>query len=179
MIVKAQEINLAKSAQNGDQEALGLLYDRYFPKVYSRVCSLLPYTDAEDVTQEIFLSMVRSIQTFRGDSSFSTWLYNIVKRRVADYYRKHNRLMSDIPMEPEIENQLPAVKNIPEDEEILIKQVLAQLGEQDREIILLRLVDGLPFAEIAKHLQIELGAAKLRFYRAVKKCKEQLPQIKV
>ncbi|MCJ7624762.1 MAG: RNA polymerase sigma factor [Anaerolineaceae bacterium] len=167
----SHEIALARAAQKGDRDAMGELFDHYLPKVYARVCTLVPQTDTEDVTQEIFMSLVRSIQSFRGDSSFSTWLYNIVKRRVADYYRKFYRQVSQVPIEDhEFISNVGNTRNI--EEMLVLKEVLSMLAGGQREVILLRLVDGLPFSEIAAHLGLELGAAKVRFYRAIKACKK-------
>ena len=166
--------NLVERSRNGDKEALGKLYDEFLPIVYKRVCALVPVVDAEDVTQEIFISMVRSINNFRGDSKFSTWLFNIVHRRVADYYRRNASKLD----EPEIKDSMISdndqnnIENI-----ILLKQVLNKLSYQQREIILLRIVDGLSFNEVANKLQIETGAAKLRFYRAIKSCKNKFAEI--
>jgi RNA polymerase sigma-70 factor (ECF subfamily) len=168
---KTREIALARATQKGDSDAMGELFDHYLPKVYARVCTLVPQTDAEDVTQEIFMSLVRSIQSFRGDSAFSTWLYNIVKRRVADYYRKSSRQVQQVPIEDREFVASEGDSRITE-EMLLLKQTLSMLPGGQREVILLRLVDGLPFSKIAAHLGIELGAAKVRFYRAVEACKK-------
>ena len=170
---KKKENALAKDAQQGDRDAMGELFDHYLPKVHARVYTLVPQADTEDVTQEIFMSLVRSIQSFRGDSSFSTWLYNIVKRRVADHYRKSSRQAQQVPIE---DREIAASGNNLQiaDEMVLLKQVLSQMPGGQREVILLRLVDGLSFSEIAAHLGVELGAAKLRFYRAIESCKKRM-----
>lgn len=164
------EHKLVKSAQQGDQVAFGELYDHYLTKVYRRVYSLVPETDVEDVTQEIFISVARSIGSFRGGSSFSTWLYRIVKRRVADYYRKRERQVEQVELEKA--SQTPGENPLANAaDELLLQQALRALPESQREIILLRLAEGLPFQEVADRLGIKLGAAKLRFYRAIESCK--------
>ena len=168
--------DLALKAQGGDKEAIGALYDEFLPVVYRRVCTLVPLLDAEDVTQEIFISMVRSISNFRGDALFSTWLYNIVHRRVADYYRRNAEKLD----QPEIDENIASDQTtIGLDNVLLLKQILNRLSYQQREIILLRIVDGLSFKEIAQKLEIELGAAKLRFYRAISSCKEKAAELQL
>jgi RNA polymerase sigma-70 factor, ECF subfamily len=169
------EKHLIEKAQQGDRNALGELFDTYLPKVYRRVCSLVPETDAEDVTQDIFVSLTRSIKSFRRDSSFSTWTFNIIKRRVADYYRKSYRQAPQIELDEDavIIGENPQMS----DEELDIKRVLTFLPENQREVILLRLVEGLPFAEVASHMGIEVGAAKVRFYRAIKACQKKLAAV--
>jgi RNA polymerase sigma-70 factor, ECF subfamily len=169
------ERKLVETAQQGDQAAFGELYDHYLTKVYRRVYSLVPETDAEDVTQEIFISVARSLGSFRGGSSFSTWLYRIVKRRVADYYRKRERQVEQVDLEkadntPD-ENILGNTADV-----LLLQQALRALPESHREIIMLRLAEGLPFQEVADRLNIKLGAAKLRFYRSIEACKSKIAE---
>ncbi len=78
---------LLEQVRNGDSEALGNLVESYLPRVYNIVQSLVPESDAEDVTQEIFLSLVNSIWKFEPRSTFSTLLYRIANNKIADYYR--------------------------------------------------------------------------------------------
>jgi len=169
------ERKIIEAAQQGNQAAFGELYDHYLTKVYRRVYSLVPETDVEDVTQEIFISVARSIGGFRGGSSFSTWLYRIVKRRVADYYRKRERQVEQVELEKA--SQTPGHNPLGDAaDQLLLQQALRALPESHREIILLRLVDGLPFQEVADRLGIKLGAAKLRFYRAIDTCKGKIAE---
>ncbi len=167
------EAKLIEAAQQGDQTAFGEIYDHYLTKVYRRVYALVPETDVEDVTQEVFISVARSIGGFRSSSSFSTWLYRIVKRRVADYYRKRERQVKQVDLEKagQTADESP-FENIAD--ALLLQQALRALPESHREIILLRLAEGLPFQEVADRLDIKLGAAKLRFYRAVEACQGKI-----
>jgi RNA polymerase sigma-70 factor (ECF subfamily) len=160
-------------ARRGDRAAFGELYDRYLPSVYARVCALVPRTDAEDVTQDVFVSVARSIHTFRGDSAFATWVHTIVRRRAADYHRRAARRVQQVPLDEEgdagSDEPLGTVE-----EELAVKRLLLALPERQREVILLRLVEGLPFAEVAARLGIRVGAAKVRYYRAIAACRERL-----
>jgi len=169
------EKKIIEAAQQGDQAAFGELYDHYLTKVYRRVCALVPETDVEDVTQEVFISVARSIGGFRGRSSFSTWIYRITKRRVADYYRKRERQVEQVELEKA--SQTPSENPLGNTADaLLLQQALRALPESHREIILLRLADGLPFQEVAERLGIKLGAAKLRFYRAIEACKGKIAE---
>jgi len=170
-----RERTLVEAAQQGDRAAFGQLYDHYLPKVYSRVCALVPQTDAEDVTQEVFLSVARSIPRFHGSSAFSTWMHAIVSRRVADYYRQTARQVPQAPLTDG--RDVPADSPpITVEEELVIKQALRALPERQREAILLRLVEELPFKEVASRLGVKVGAAKVRFYRAIAACRERLAE---
>jgi hypothetical protein len=65
---------LARSAQQGKQDAFVMLYERYFPNVLARVRFKVPENDVEDVTQEIFIAVMKSLGGFKGQAKFSTWL---------------------------------------------------------------------------------------------------------
>lgn len=164
---------IVEKAQNGDRRAFKQLYDDYLPRVYARVAAVVPREDIEDVTQEVFISIARSIQSYHGRSSFFTWVNSIVRRRVADYYRRRNRQLQEIPYD----EQNPIHSGTQMDslsDEILLKQILLQLSDAKREVIILRLVEGLSFKEIAERTGVKEGAAKVRFYRAIESCREYL-----
>ena len=76
---------LILKAKQGSLEAFTLLYERYLPKVYNRVRFSIPEQDIEDVTQEVFLAVIKSIGSFRGEAQFGTWLRTVTTRQIADY----------------------------------------------------------------------------------------------
>ena len=82
--------DLIRAAQEGRLDAFTALYELYLPMVYNRVCYVIPVEDVDDVTQEIFIAVMRSLRTFRFQARFSTWLRTLVNRQVADYYRERN-----------------------------------------------------------------------------------------
>jgi RNA polymerase sigma factor (sigma-70 family) len=170
-----KESALVKAAQQDDRAAYRQLYDHYLPLIYARVCALVPLSDAEDVTQEIFLSVARSIHGFRSRSTLSTWMGSIVGRRVVDYYRRAARQVPQVPLADDCDVPAEANPGSLEDE-LVVKQVLYSLPEHQREVILLRLVEELPFKEVASRLGIKVGAAKVRFYRAIAACRQKLAE---
>ena len=82
---------LASSAKQGDLDAFTSLYRRYFSVVYKRVCYVVPEADVEDVTQEIFIALLRSIKGFQGKALFRTWFRTLTTRQIAEYYRNKSR----------------------------------------------------------------------------------------
>ena len=172
------DVQLAILAQQGDREAFLTLYNRYLNKVYNRVKSRIPVSDVEDVVQEIFIGAIRSLKGFEHRSQFNTWLYTIVNRQIADYYRKRQRTINDdqtVTLE-DIENSVPSSQNTRDnmDEQMAIKRALSSLPEHYQEIILLRLVDQLPFADIAAQRGQSLEAVKSLFRRAVLAIQEKM-----
>src|SRR5215213_4581475 len=94
---------LAKQAQAGDKDAFFALYNRYLGKVFNRVKSKIPEQDAEDVTQDVFIAVSRSLKGYKQEARFNTWLYTIVNRQIADFYRRRSRRNSGNDTEVDLE----------------------------------------------------------------------------
>lgn len=162
---------LVQLAQSGSREAFQLLYQRYLARVYNRVRSKVPPGDVEDVTQEIFIALVRSLNSYEQRSRFSTWLYTIVNRQIADFYRRRSRG----PAEPPIELDDPyqtfelgsTLEGEQSDQRLLLGAAMRQLPEHYQDIIVSRFSDGLTFAEIAQARGQTLEAVKSLYRRAI------------
>lgn len=179
---------LVRRAQAGEAAAFDQLYDRYLTVVYRRVTCSIPQADIEDVTQEVFIAVIRSLGKFRGDAKFRTWLYTILSRKIADYYRRRDP--ADFEWKDGRDNDgdgddeddaTNPVENLPDgtsfsalDDAILVRQGLLRLSPAYREVILLRFADDLTFAEIAAHLGLSLEATKSLFRRAISSLQEVL-----
>lgn len=174
----ASDEHLAKKAQLGDRDAFFKLYERYLYRVYNRVKSKVPERDAEDVTQEIFIAVVRSLENYEQRSRFSTWLYTIVSRQIADYYRQRSRKGKPVTT-TEAPDEIMADLSSSTDQEradqrLLIRSALASIAEHYQEIILMRLADGLTFAEIAQQRGQSLEAVKSLYRRAIQAMRDQM-----
>ena len=165
------DAELVERTKSGDVEALDTLVRAYFPKVYNRVHSLVPEADVEDVTQDIFLSLVDSIHSFRGNSAFGTWFHRIVMNKVADYHRKASRRREQLSEKhpPRSVNPWNAAND-----ELIVKEALRELPEKHREVLLLKFSEGLSFAEIAERLDLTYEASRSRYRRAVEAMRDQM-----
>lgn len=169
--------HLARLAQQGDREAFLKLYDMYLPKVYNRVKSRIPESYVEDVTQEVFIAVIRSIERFELRSRFNTWLYTIVNRQIADFYRQRERRTEEQSVNLDhVEHLLsePSFEAERGDERALIQQALLELPEHYQEVILLRFADGLTFAEIAQVREQTLEAVKSLYRRAIQAVRDRI-----
>lgn len=173
----ASDEQLATQAKEGDQQAFLELYDRYLAKVYNRVKSRIPLKDAEDVTQEIFIAVVKSLPKFEQRSRFSTWLYTIVNRQIADYYRRHYRRNEDqkVPLESDSQQfNMPTYEHENLEEMVVIQRALQYLPENYQEVIMHRFADGLTFREIAEVREQSLEAVKSLYRRAIEALRKQV-----
>jgi RNA polymerase sigma-70 factor (ECF subfamily) len=165
---------LVDQVQNGEWEAFEVLYQRYLPRVYNRLRALMPQEDVEDLTQEVFLAVVRSLGSFERDSAFSTWLYAIIHHKVSDYYRRRGRRED---MERSYSQEARVLSRDPRpraEDSTLVRQILLRLTERHREVILLRFAEGLPFKEIAQVLDLSLEATKSLYRRAIAAAHKEL-----
>lgn len=168
---------LVRLAQQGNREAFTGLYERYLPMVYKRVRYAVPERDVEDVTQDIFMAVLRSLKSFKGDALFSTWLRTLTKRRIADYYRRKNPAQHELDMDlGEADDVIGEAEASPGslDDAIAIRKAMRALPEDYQDIVLLRFAEGLQFNEIAQLRGQSLEATKSLFRRAIAALRRQM-----
>ncbi|QRO86466.1 RNA polymerase sigma factor [Kytococcus sedentarius] len=123
--------------------------------------SLLDGSAVDDVSQDVLISVAESLPSFRGGSKLSTWVHSIVRRRVADHLRRQR---ASAPL-PEEEAHLAARMSSMIATRATVQEALAQLPELYREPVVLRDVDGLPYADVAERLGRPLGTVKVQIAR--------------
>lgn len=166
---------LIQQCLQGDPQAFDSLYDRYVKAVYKRVRYVIPEMDVEDVTQEVFLAMLTSISSFRGEAKFSTWLYTLTNNKVAEYHRRRSRKKETMQVDlvyAERRSDNSAANSL--EDLITLQHALYKLPEQYREIILLRFAEDMRFNEIAALQGRGLEATKSLFRRAMSALQEIL-----
>lgn len=177
------EGKLIKKCIKGDIDAFEKLIANYEKKAYNIALKILKNReDAMDVTQEAFIKVFKSIKNFKGDSSFSTWLYRIVTNASMDFLRKNSKVVYSIdnPIETEngnISRQIEDKKNNTEelvDKKLtkeMVHSAIDKLEDNFKTVIILRDIEGFSYDEMAKILDCNLGTVKSRLSRARKKLK--------
>ena len=167
--------HLIQQFVQGDLQAFDILYNRYVKSVYTRVRYGIPEMDVEDVTQNIFLAVIRSLPSFRGEAQFSTWLHRLTKNKIAEYYRKRSRKKETMLVGLEHAEKKVGKNNIKFVEgNVLLQRALNNLRKDYREVILLRFADDLSFNEIADFLNKNVEATKSLFRRAMSALRNEL-----
>lgn len=180
-MTREEELAIVQGVRAGDANAFETLVTAYEKTVYNLALRMVGNPqDAEDMTQEAFLKAYNSLDSFRGDSKFSVWLYRIVSNVCLDHLRKKNRrstvsLSVEDDEGEEIQLDIPDTALSPEAmlEQKLTREAvrrgLQSLDEDARQILLLREIQGMSYEEIAQALSLEAGTVKSRIFRARKK----------
>ncbi len=175
------EEKLIASAARGDREAFGELVSIYEKLVYNTVrYNISGNEDALDVSQEVFIKIWRYIGKYRGDCRFSTWVYKICTNTCLDFLRRSKlNSFERMPVftdkdgdETEVEYADESVAASPErsleqNENVrTVREAISRLSEEQREVIMLRDIEGYAYEEISEMLSIEIGTVKSRLSRA-------------
>ena len=159
----------------GDEKAFDILYHRYVKKVYNRVRYLAPETDVEDVTQEVFIAVIRALPSFRGEAKFSTWLRTLTNNKVNENFRKRSRKKETMQVDLEDAERSSDHSNASSMEDIIsVQHALNNIPKQYRGIILLRFAEGMTFKEVADNLNKNLESTKSLYRRAISALTEVL-----
>ena len=182
------ERELVQRAKDGDHAAFSQLVSAYEGKIYNLALRYLGNPDdAMDASQEVFLRMFRFLSGFQEDSSFSTWLYrigvNVCKDLLSRRVRRAEQSL-EIPDEEEESRAADIPDGRYDPERILegaelrrtLAEAIAQLPEQQREVIVLRDIQGLSYDEIGQALCLEAGTVKSRLFRARENLRKKLLQ---
>ncbi|MFQ6042730.1 MAG: RNA polymerase sigma factor [Candidatus Poribacteria bacterium] len=163
--------NLVEQCRNGDISSFEKLFYLLKDDVYNVAFRVLRnHQDAEDITQEAFVKMWLNLKNFRMESSIRTWVYRITVNLCYDFLKRRGRI-------PLAEEPVESFKKLPSDENPLLLLTEKELREKvegafnmlspdNRLILTLREIEGLPYKEISEILDCSMDAAKMRVHRA-------------
>ena len=175
------ENRLAQRSRMGDREAFGRLYELFAKRIYAYFYyRSLSRETAEDLTSAVFVSALEGLEGFRPDlGGFSAWIYSIARNALIDHFRRGDRFQSlgnfaggiwaltdGTDLELDAQNRDLWERLVP---------YLAGLSGEQREIIILKLWDGLSYREIAGSLGKSEGACKMAYSRALSLLREAMP----
>ncbi|MFC1906103.1 sigma-70 family RNA polymerase sigma factor [Chloroflexota bacterium] len=164
------EKNVVERAKKGDKDALAQIYEEYFDRIYRYIAVRLgDRTEAEDLTEQVFLKTLESIKSFKWKGTpFAAWLFRIAHNQIIDYHRKMNK-RQNLPLDEAIlsggvDTAAAAELKLTMDE---LKVAMTGLTDLQRQVIVLRFVSGLSILETAKSMGKSDGAVKALQHSAV------------
>jgi len=172
------ELELIQGLKNGDERAFKFLVDTYQDLVYNTAISIVQNAeDAEDVSQEVFIQVYRSIHSFKGESKLSTWLYRITTTRALDLLRSRKskkrlgflqRLFGD-GNEPLIELpdfHHPGIALDKKEQAAQLLKAIAKLPENQKTAFTLHKMENLSYQEVSEVMGISVSAVESLMHRA-------------
>ena len=174
---------LVRKSQQDDERAFGELVSRYESKVYSLALKMVRNPeDAEDVLQDTFLRAYRGIKSFKGNSTFSTWIYRITANSALMRLRKRQLPTVSIDDADEREAPIniadwapgPVEQMLNQETQTAMTEAIDALPPEFRQVFVLRDIEELSNAEVAEILDLSVAAVKSRLHRARLKVRNRL-----
>ncbi len=167
----APDFDLCRLATSGNIAAFELLYERYHRRTYSLTLRMTSsQTEAEDLTQEVFIQLFRKIGSFRGDSAFSTWLHRLTVNQVLMHFRrrsvKNERTSDDGEMPEQTVHGTSNPNRMQVVDRIALKNAIAELPNGYRNVFVLHDVEGFEHEEVARIMGISVGTSKSQLHKA-------------
>ncbi len=178
-ISSAKDFELTQAAANGNMMAFEEIYNRHHRRVYSICLRMLQNaTEAEDLTQDVFIQLHRKIGSFRGDSAFTTWLHRLTVNQVLMHFRKRNVKFEKTTEEGETPIQIVGgtenPRKMPVVDKIAIENAIGQLPDGYRNVFVLHDVEGYEHEEVARILGCSVGTSKSQLHKARLKLRKLL-----
>lgn len=167
----APDLQLCQMAASGNIAAFEIVYQRYHRRTYSLCLRMTnSQTEAEDLTQEVFIQLFRKVGSFRGESAFSTWLHRLTVNQVLMHFRRRsfkNEKVSDDGEMPEQTVRGTANPNkMPVVDRIALKNAIGELPNGYRNVFVLHDIEGYEHEEVARMLKISIGTSKSQLHKA-------------
>jgi len=182
-----EDFELLAKFKKGDQHAFELLVRKYKMTVFNTIYSIIGNTqEVDDIAQEVFLKVYTKAGSFKGESSFSTWLYRITVNRCLDKVRNRKKRIISYETEFNQEEKLKLKDVLVSKEgditeklrkkelEDIIQKAMNSLPEKYRIILTLKEIDGLSYKEISQVMKISLAKVKIWLFRARQKLRGKL-----
>ena len=175
--MEKQELLLIKKCQQGELENFSELYDNYVRRIYDFIYFKTYHNEtAEDLTSQVFIKALEKIATYKeAKGSFNSWLYKIAGNTVIDHYRTNKK-----------ESNIEDIFDLAEDNDLVldldvkanlfqVKSYLKKLKPQQRNILIMRLWQNIPYSEIASSLNISEAACKMAYSRTIRQLRLDMP----
>lgn len=165
------DFDLTQASAGGDMVAFEVLYERHQRRVYSLCLRMVANaTEAEDLSQEVFVQLFRKVGSFRGESAFTTWLHRLTVNHVLMHFRKRGVRLERTTEEGEISEMQDIIQAVTEKprfiDRIALDKAIAELPPGYRTVFVLHDVEGFEHEEVATMLGVSVGTSKSQLHKA-------------
>ena len=165
---------LMQAVRDGDLEKLGMLFERHHVALFDFLSRMTGNrTAAEDLTQDVFVRMLKYRRTFRDEGRFETWMFHIARNARSEYFRHRTVVeLDDDQINAPTDAPGPAQLVERDEQTALLRRALLQMRDDRRELIVLARYRGMNHEVIAELLGVDAGTVKVRIHRALKELRE-------
>ncbi|MFZ4984307.1 MAG: RNA polymerase sigma factor [Blastocatellia bacterium] len=165
------DYDLTQASAAGDMVAFEVLYERHQRRVYSLCLRMVANaTEAEDLSQEVFVQLFRKVGSFRGESAFTTWLHRLTVNHVLMHFRKKGVRLEKTTEEGEISEMQDVIQAVTEKprfiDRIALDKAISELPPGYRTVFVLHDVEGFEHEEVATMLGVSVGTSKSQLHKA-------------
>lgn len=167
--------SIMEAVKNGDLQKTSLLFERYHRRIFNFLAQLSDDKDvADDLTQNVFLRLIRYRNSFREDSRFTPWIYQIARNVYSDHYQMAKKKHLPTVDIDNVSDVLPDDSDgaVIEEKELLLHRSMALLTEEQRELLILTRFQHMRYEEVAQIMDTTVSNIKVKVHRAIGKLRE-------
>ncbi len=159
------------AVRNGDLKAASMLFDRYNKRIFNFLATMTSDRDtAEDLTQNVFFRLIKYRNSFREDSRFQPWIYQIARNVFSDHYRTNKTSGKNIDVDVVSDNIAEPEETRSQDEkEALLYTCLSKLSDEERELLVLTRFQHMKYEEVAVIMETTVANIKVKVHRTIAK----------
>lgn len=166
---------IMEAVKNGNLQQASVLFDRYHKRIFNFLARMTMNRDvAEDLTQNVFLRMIKYRNSYKEGNKFHSWIYQVARNVFSDHYQMHKNRRNDFVEVERLSDQLQDVNEslLLDEQEKTLHQSLAMLNEEQRELLVLTRFQHLKYEEVALMMDTTVANIKVKVHRAIQKLRE-------
>jgi RNA polymerase sigma-70 factor (ECF subfamily) len=166
---------IMEAVKNGDLQKVSVLFERYHKRIYNFLARMTIDRDlAEDLTQNVFLRIIKYRSSYREGMRFQSWIYQVARNIFSDHYQAHKNKVSDFITVEKISDHLPESEETydREEQEKLLTRSMALLSEEQRELLVLTRFQHMKYEDVAVIMHTTVANIKVKVHRAIAKLRE-------
>ena len=171
---------LMEAVKNGELQHASILFERYHKRIFNFLARMTFNRPlAEDLTQNVFMRMLRYSNSFRTGLNFQSWIYTVARNVFYDHFRSHKNKISDYVEVENLSDRLQDATDAQEQDEReqILHRSMALLNEEQRELLILTRFQNMKYEEVAVMMNTTVSNIKVKVHRTIQKLREHYFQL--
>ncbi len=166
---------IMEAVKRGELQHASLLFERYNKRIFHFLARMtMDRTLAEDLTQNVFLRIIKYRNSYKEGARFQSWIYQVARNIFSDHYQAHKNRFTDFVDVEKVSDYLPDPEEseLWDEREKLLHQSMARLGQEQRELLILTRFQHMKYEEVAVIMDTTVANVKVKVHRAIAKLRE-------